>query len=298
MCGGTWTACWSYLRAAGLSPRVRGNPTLATCRAGVQRSIPACAGEPTAWSITCALETVYPRVCGGTIDLIRATGDTVGLSPRVRGNLRTLSTMSGLSPRVRGNLTTPDTDKKSIPACPGPRPANVRSIPACAGERYELPAEQRSTCGGTPVLVIQVDTLDGLSPRVRGNPHGNSDWTLSTMSVYPRVCGGTSMSETFRPGSIPACAGVTDGKDVRRLALRSIPACAGEPWWARRRSYRAHGLSPRVRGNQNNVGASGTYIPACAGESRNHSSARVDTGLSPRVRGNHQRLDRDQTTGL
>ena len=90
--------------------------------------------------------------------------------------------------------------------------------------------------------------------------------------VYPRVCGGTA-----RPVAIVA------------VALRSIPACAGEPRvtfapyheeevyprvcggtaWRVRTMNNRQGLSPRVRGNhgvrREPNGASGS-IPACAGE--------------------------------
>ena len=51
---------------SGLSPRVRGN---LSCRIGLtlyRRSIPACAGEPTASISSRLILTVYPRVCGGT----------------------------------------------------------------------------------------------------------------------------------------------------------------------------------------------------------------------------------------
>ena len=73
-------------RSGGLSPRVRGNRVVAGGWCGPARSIPACAGEPSAactGGITC---TVYPRVCGGTN--LGATGNLSisGLSPRVRGN--------------------------------------------------------------------------------------------------------------------------------------------------------------------------------------------------------------------
>ena len=52
-----------------------------------------------------ALETVYPRVCGGTLAAQRTPGCSAGLSPRVRGNHDF---------RVRpGEITG------SIPACAG-----------------------------------------------------------------------------------------------------------------------------------------------------------------------------------
>ena len=50
----------------GLSPRVRGNPVFGGCLLCLQRSIPACAGEPPDGVIQSISYMVYPRVCGGT----------------------------------------------------------------------------------------------------------------------------------------------------------------------------------------------------------------------------------------
>ena len=66
MCGGT-IKTWSQLVSIyGLSPRVRGNRWLPEAAHVGHGSIPACAGEPPPGSSGIALNTVYPRVCGGT----------------------------------------------------------------------------------------------------------------------------------------------------------------------------------------------------------------------------------------
>ena len=86
VCGGTRQPLAIPGALAGLSPRVRGNlqQTLrAVCPPG---SIPACAGEPPSSSHVRGTLTVYPRVCGGTVDSHNAHYVTSGLSPRVRGN--------------------------------------------------------------------------------------------------------------------------------------------------------------------------------------------------------------------
>ena len=57
------------------------------------------------------LETVYPRVCGGTSLDFPAGPKKRGLSPRVRGNLRPVASET----------------------------SNVGSIPACAGEPSHPP---------------------------------------------------------------------------------------------------------------------------------------------------------------
>ena len=91
------------------------------------------------------------------------------------------------------------------------------SIPACAGEPRDDPGTvpyirvYPRVCGGTFTIPIVQVSVDGLSPRVRGNRaprDGDSgaggsipacagepdDHTLLTVAtrVYPRVCGGTS----------------------------------------------------------------------------------------------------------
>ena len=69
-------------------------------------SIPACAGEPPSSGARPIQARVYPRVCGGTMIRAPRTAATMGLSPRVRGNLRLVEQQVG----------------------------PVGSIPACAGE--------------------------------------------------------------------------------------------------------------------------------------------------------------------
>ena len=109
VCGGTSSQAGLWRTPAGLSPRVRGNRSIAHCSSAVIRSIPACAGEPELRPPLLVAGQVYPRVCGGT-------------SLRVRRMI----ILSGLSPRVRGNR----------PPCALPAGADG-SIPACAGEpRY------------------------------------------------------------------------------------------------------------------------------------------------------------------
>ena len=86
-------------------------------------------------------------MCGGTLPLIQRGYSSLGLSPRVRGNL-------GYRDRAVGVF---------------------RSIPACAGEPYDsrpvvgLGMVYPRVCGGTPDLRAQQTEQAGLSPRVRGN---------------------------------------------------------------------------------------------------------------------------------
>ena len=69
------------------------------------RSIPACAGEPPLSITREGSMEVYPGVCGGTTGTTATDVRDVGLSPRVRGNLR--------------RILNPNGRRGSIPACAG-----------------------------------------------------------------------------------------------------------------------------------------------------------------------------------
>ena len=90
-CGGTSQSLRDCVPPAGLSPHVRGNPGR---EAGVRHragSIPARAGEPGVMDPGPTFKWVYPRTCGGTVDVHKGKRGTQGLSPHVRGNLRAAS---------------------------------------------------------------------------------------------------------------------------------------------------------------------------------------------------------------
>ena len=289
VCGGTRRRSTPRWPPGGLSPRVRGNPLGAVKRKSRQRSIPACAGEPRLPRQCPCGGTVYPRVCGGTGASGRVGRVIDGLSPRVRGN-RTyrramimttrsipacagepitnlpcervgevyprvcggtseawneLYEQAGLSPRVRGNR------RRQNPTLPA-----TRSIPACAGEPGGCPWSTKServyprVCGGTDNRVYREGTVEGLSPRVRGN-------LLHSKARYPSG------------RSIPACAGEPRGPWLVRLAGEVYPRVCGGTGWRRNPKMVRDGLSPRVRGNPGRRPAfahSGRSIPACAGE--------------------------------
>ena len=88
VCGGSGIGVSWWTDNPGLSPRVRGKLVPVIPVVFLRRSIPACAGEattiPAGWPPT----RVYPRVCGGSANTIRARANTQGLSPRVRGKPR------------------------------------------------------------------------------------------------------------------------------------------------------------------------------------------------------------------
>ena len=233
VCGGTYRVGDEGLLIYGLSPRVRGNLLALLPATLLSGSIPACAGEPTSHSTSRLTAKVYPRVCGGTATPAKPHASSWPLSPR-----------------VRGNRPAPHWER-----------VGVGSIPACAGEPHQSPeAGYRMrvyprVCGGTRRLAVRVQRVHGLSPRVRGNqgtspascvrirsipacagePIGDRRQCIF-VTVYPRVCGGT----TAQPPPLPAAGSLSPrvrGNHAARLralcGLGSIPACAGEPSSAR-----------------------------------------------------------------
>ena len=192
VCGGTINHQGHRMYAPGLSPRVRGNRVRCASTPQPPGSIPACAGEPISLRLPPFRMTVYPRVCGGTGQVVQVDGRAVGLSPRVRGN----RVLAGKSFLIAG----------SIPACAGEpsvrragsipiddAPANVGSIPACAGE---------------PLIVLRAHGVGQLHPiyACAGEP-GQS-------GSIP-ACAGEPTWRALQSGSIPACAGEPGGQAMR-----------------------------------------------------------------------------------
>ena len=215
-------------------------------------------------------------MCGGTEDGHAAWMMVAGLSPRVRGN------------RVRR-------------IC---RASRRGSIPACAGEpsihavhRPGMPVYPR-VCGGTVYRPPVQQLRRGLSPRVRGNRPEPVRWRdarrsipacagepasaaqrAKTVTVYPRVCGGTYNAATTLgrlEGLSPRVRGNRPTYGWAADQVRSIPACAGEPG-QRLQSGRTRQVYPRVCGGtlrSRRLPAADAVkaqtgrrsIPACAGE--------------------------------
>ena len=281
----------------GLSPRGRGNRLLLRLEKEGTRSIPAWAGDKISGGKE-AVDTVYPRVGGGTA--LVAAGILI---------------YKGLSPRGRGNHGYTDF-----------RNARVRSIPAWAGEPCRIPSARAlhrvypRVGGGTGVHRRGRKPRHGLSPRGRGNrershlrsqlnrsiPAWAGEPTTTARSrpaskVYPRVGGGTD------PGSAPGSAQV--GLSPRGRGnpstlqgvgspLRSIPAWAGEP--AAQRRWSLEGSIPAWAGEPSihwcGVNPMPVYPRVGGGTSNGFKDAVNVRGLSPRGRGNraaHVRRHRD-----
>ncbi len=266
---------------------MRGNLRSVGTVARTTRSIPACAGEPSARNHRRFHTRVYPRVCGGTSATMPSIFSFDGLSPRVRGNLFEL--LSGL--------------------------LAYRSIPACAGEpracrtSSSRKAVYPRVCGGTRSARAGLFRRRGLSPRVRGNryrhkrrldrlrsipacagePDNPTDFD-AIRKVYPRVCGGTCCppaAPCSRRG-IPACAGEPTRPSRPGSALSVYPRVCGGTVVIPKSAVDVKGLSPRVRGNlpaDALVEAEDGSIPACAGEPLAAESCVAESGVYPRVCG-------------
>ena len=251
----------------GLSPRVRGNLMSTPFDHVIDRSIPACTGEPSQQRPDRPTLTVYPRVYGGTT----RTGKSATLLrvyPRVYGGTKTVAfhTMAslGLSPRVRGNRHHSRIHLvllRSIPACTGEPKGRPKALP--------LKPVYPRVYGGTALGLASALACAGLSPRVRGN--------------HILACG-----QVCACRSIPACTGEPLHRRVRRYRLPVYPRVYGGTLTLQRVTETHAGLSPRVRGNHRPARTRPTgqgSIPACTGEPMGSASTRPYLEVYPRVYG-------------
>ena len=228
MGGGNPTALCVHSSQPGLSPRGRGKLQPRHKNGRAYGSIPAWAGETSAFGIASVGVGVYPRVGGGNA----APG-----VPSCRTH--------GLSPRGRGKLSVP-----SVHAVPsGSIPAWAGETTLCGSSRRFLPVYPRVGGGNRPSIQKAAAT-SGLSPRGRGKRCINQLFYIETGSipawagetfilrlvqvrrkVYPRVGGGNSRAPT-RPRGLQGLSPRGRGKQARQMlaegTLRSIPAWAGE----------------------------------------------------------------------
>ena len=148
-------------------------------------------------------------------------------------------------------------------------------------------------CGGTNTGKERLETLNGLSPRVRGNPAAAFSAmrrfgsipacagepvlppsALHSVQVYPRVCGGTVAAAAvgvLMAGLSPRVRGNLSGSGSPISRAGSIPACAGEP-----------------RSSTSNCSTVRVYPRVCGGTSFASTVKAIRVGLSPRVRGNQR----------
>ena len=311
MCGEQDCTAWKARANSGSSPRVRGTAGQHVQLCAHFRFIPACAGNSRAEAVQPRQAPVHPRVCGEQEGRLDRAVANVGSSPRVRGTgTRGLQEQHG-----------------------------ERFIPACAGNRYYAPALARYSavhprvCGEQGLGQQVVLGAVGSSPRVRGTASGNcgngsrirfipacAGNRSSAMrctcnsAVHPRVCGEQPHRKGFArwaDGSSPRVRGTDRHGIPRAIAVRFIPACAGnrsasiaqsarasvhprvcgEQMVQLQRVYRRHGSSPRVRGTVALLGGGlvgGRFIPACAGNSSSSRSIWLPRSVHPRVCGEQE----------
>ena len=165
-CGGTYAVIEEIRNPYGLSPRLRGNPHRAGRATVVNRSIPAPAGEPCSTCASRYWTKVYPRACGGTWPGPTAYCPARGLSPRLRGNPRRASSSAWYT--------------GSIPAPAGePWQSGLSALPQTVYPR---------ACGGTLCAGLWPSPVNGLSPRLRGNPPSIAP-SASTVRSIPAPAG-------------------------------------------------------------------------------------------------------------
>ena len=248
-CGGTGGIRFSGCCPEGLSPRVRGNPCRWRPGLVARRSIPASAGEPAPAGSISIPAAVYPRECGGTPGTKPTPPKLKGLSPRVRGNpVHQVKVQYSLR-SIPASAGEPGVSKAaSSQAKVYPRECGGTSIDSEGNPYTEVYPRE---CGGTAIRLGSLETEQGLSPRVRGNPGTDEDprpWAGSipasagepgsagpgtrAKAVYPRECGGTNYSGIVRilgDGLSPRVRGNRVVMRIAPIGCRSIPASAGEP---------------------------------------------------------------------
>ena len=311
MCGGAGDRGEGSGGGHGPSPHVRGSRPCGPRQRAGERSIPACAGEPSFRKNAELLGRVHPRMCGGAIFALRSAETDEGPSPHVRGSPHPLpaSPRGKVHPRMCGGAQSA---RGPGPCGGGPSPhvrgsrdlvVEVpilrRSIPACAGEPPGARRRRGRTtvhprmCGGAHAATVGVGVGVGPSPHVRGSRPRSPIPLIDSRSipacagepvgcrrprraaaVHPRMCGGaTSASERAWPGCGPSphVRGSPREGDAPFELHGSIPACAGEPR-SRPRPTRNRGVHPRM----------------CGGAGDDGESDYTHEGPSPHVRGNHR----------
>ena len=292
----------------GSSPRVRGTDQQRRLRRVHVRFIPACAGNRTCPRTTSSAAAVHPRVCGEQFHALRARPRMIGSSPRVRGtdgyvhqdraHRRFIPACAGNSygddalvrasavhPRVCGeqfnNIKLGFFSDGSSPRVRGTENRKMdkqkrkRFIPACAGNSFRAPAASPAppvhprVCGEQCKAYNARWGHDGSSPRVRGTDHRGA-------------------VRRQRTRFIPACAGNSCTRQIDPSDNSVHPRVCGEQRTSGGVDFKGVGSSPRVRGTgtrANHAYRVGRFIPACAGNSWLHLSARWRTAVHPRVCG-------------
>ncbi len=231
----------------GPSPHARGSLGSVSSVKVAVRSIPACAGEPISRAEVSLFPRVHPRMRGGAAISITTHRLAGGPSPHARG-----SRVTHVQPLLL---------ERSIPACAG---EPLRE--PCAGEYRQVHPRMR---GGAPASVPPVNGRKGPSPHARGSHSPPLIKSIDERSipacagepsvqltapymcrVHPRMRGGAARAafvDHLASGPSPHARGSPSRLIQAVRLMRSIPACAGEPYCLLRHS-RSSKVHPRMRG--------------------------------------------------
>ncbi len=305
----------------GSSPRARGTRTADERLEGVDRFIPACAGNARSSTRRASPRPVHPRVRGERVLMLIAHCCPIGSSPRARGTL--LQRLADLCPR------------RFIPACAGNarlhrrHDDHVAVHPRVRGERSRTRWRSSRTGGSSPRARgtrggrRAVARLDRFIPACAGNA-ARAMRHAGPPAVHPRVRGERgcrTCPTTIASGSSPRARGTPCRPSSSRVAARFIPACAGNassatpaaaaaPVHPRVRGERldaakqlppGFGSSPRARGTHVPGGflvGNSRFIPACAGNAIAAAGSAALSAVHPRVRGERQGGQRPTWSGL
>ena len=252
----------------GSSPRMRGTPIILPLTVFIHGIIPAYAGNTQNKSIVFVQRRDHPRVCGEHVIGHDLPSLEQGSSPRMRGTL-----ISAVNPRFNHGI---------IPAYAGNTNGGClrlichRDHPRVCGEHSETKADNSSMTGSSPrmrgTLTIPEDALltAWIIPAYAGNTFPPI-YCLLFMWDHPRVCGEHSFSliaaicaagssprmrgtqipakqGVFPLGIIPAYAGNTNPRQLKRFNARDHPRVCGEHVTFFPSGLYAQGSSPRMRG--------------------------------------------------
>ena len=252
----------------GLSPPTRGSLEPAVHGRQARRSIPAHTGKPASRTAGPASTRVYPRPHGEAYRTACEFACAYGLSPPTRGS------PCGPRPAPRCRRSIPAHTGKPRPSCRPSTPYGV--YPRPHGEAQGIRGTYRWIRGLSPPTRgslwsgLEHRAIPGSIPAHTGKP-GAYRCSLPLAAVYPRPHGEavyvTHPGKTAQ-GLSPPTRGSRRGGTAPGVALWSIPAHTGKPWW------RPHGDT-----------LNGVY-PRPHGEAVSRSwSGRPGRGLSPPTRG-------------
>ena len=242
---------WSVVAvtATGSSPPARGTVLPGPLCAGLERFIPACAGNGRRGITGHPTRSVHPRLRGERNGRCSITNPGAGSSPPARGTVQAGPQSLGTS--------------RFIPACAGNgMPAETGSgmqpvHPRLRGERFRFARARRTRSGSSPPArgTGRREVRDRLGRRFIPACAGNGPWRRThagRRTVHPRLRGERFTRSTRRSksyGSSPPARGTGNTTLIVGVVGRFIPACAGNGvWFCMGGSFRT--VHPRLRGER------------------------------------------------